>query len=95
MNAEEALKLCRLAKALSPAQAVDEYTPEAWQMVLAKYRFADAQQALTELAGQQEWVHVSHIVQRIKQIRAKRLAEHPPVEPQPGLSDEDYATWLR
>jgi hypothetical protein len=95
MTPEEAIKLCRLAKAASPAQAVDEYTPELWALSLTKERFADAQEALVQLAREQEWIHLSHIVARVKRIRANRVATTPMPEPPPGLSDAEYSTWLR
>jgi hypothetical protein len=101
MSPDEALKLCRLAKAASPAQAVDEYTPELWALVLADVRFIDAQQALVDLAAEQEWIHVSHIVKRVKRIRAKRVSDHPPVPVPPEVDaavyegrTEVYAKWI-
>lgn len=95
MSPDEALRLCRLAKALSPAQAVDEFTPEAWAVVLRDTRYVDAEQALMELGGEQEWVHVSHIKQRVRQIRGRRILEVGMPEPPDGLSDDDYRDWYR
>lgn len=95
MNREDAIKLCRLAKAASPAQAVDEYTPDLWFAVLGKYRFADAYEALIELAGDQEWVHVSHVRARIKRIRRDRVDAFGvlPDPPSECFEPADYRKW--
>lgn len=95
MNAEESLHLCRLAKALSPAQAVDEYTPEAWGLVLEDVRFEDAKEALVSLAKEREWIHVSHIFQRVKAIRGRRIEVYGPVTPPRDMAYEDETQWLR
>ena len=96
MNPAESLNLCRLAKALSPAQAVDDYTPEAWAMVLEDVRYVDAVEALKLLGREQEWIHVSHIVQRVKRIRSERIRDFGPLpEPPSGMDDADYSSWLR
>lgn len=96
MNPEETLRICRLAKAASPAQAIDEYSPELWALVLKPFRYVDAEQALTELAGDQEWIHVSHIKKRIKRIRGERLIAYG-VLPDPPLEIEGdpaaYSKW--
>jgi hypothetical protein len=73
VSPDEALRICRLAKALSPAQAVDEYTPEAWALVLRDVRYSDAEAALVELGGEREWIHVSHIKARVRRIRDERM----------------------
>lgn len=96
MTPDEALKLCRLAKAISPAQAVDDYTPDAWAVVLRDIRYADAEDALGQLGSEQEWIHVSHIVGRVKRIRADRVKRYfANVSPPSGLSDTEYADWYR
>lgn len=96
MNADEALKLCRLAKAASPAQAVDEYTPELWALALQRERFVDAQQALIDLAREQEWIHVSHIVKRVRKIRSDRVAAFGAMpDPPSGLSDAEEWEWMK
>lgn len=96
MNADEALRICRLAKALSPAQAVDEYTPEAWSLVLRDTRYADAEKALVDLGGEREWIHVSHIKARVKHIRNERVRAFgtmPEPPPAIGQDPERYHHW--
>ncbi|MCW2785219.1 MAG: hypothetical protein JWP74_1736 [Marmoricola sp.] len=96
MNQAESLKIVRLAKAASPAQAVDEYTPDLWHEVLKPFRFVDAHQALIELAGDTEWIHVSHVKARIKRIRGARLDAFGQLpEPPPGAEDPAvYPRWV-
>lgn len=91
MNETEALTLCRLAKSASPAQAMDEYTPQLWHEVLKDYRFEDCKTALIELAGEQEWLHVSHVVARVKKIRRARILAHGPIEFPAALSNDPDA----
>ncbi len=96
MTPQETLKICRLAKAASPAQAMDEYTPELWAMVLAPFRYVDAEQAITELAGDQEWIHVSHIKKRIKRIRHERVLAYGMLPEPPSDVDAlpgGYSKW--
>lgn len=99
MNAEQALHLCKLAKTISPAQAVDEFTPAAWALILEDVRFEDARQALKELGGEQEWIHVSHIVARVKRIRRDRVLDFGTLPDPPADLDPDdtgaHARWLR
>lgn len=92
MTPEESLSICRLAKALSPAQAMDAYTPDAWHMILEPYTFDDAKRALTELGGESEWIHVSHIKQRIDRYRRSRLDRFGTIEPPRELDDDHRAS---
>ena len=97
MNAREATHLCKLAKTISPAQAVDEFTPAAWALILEDIRFEDARLALKQLGGEQEWVHVSHIVQRVKRIRRDRVLDFGTLPDPPRRIDPDgpeYRHWL-
>lgn len=96
MTPDEALHLCRLAKALSPQMAMDEFTPEAWGMALDTESFADAQAALRNIIRRESYVDVSKIVAEVKRIRADRIREFgpfdPPLEVQEGR--RDYTEWL-
>jgi len=97
VNQQEALTICRLARAASPAQAVDEYTPDLWFEVLRGFPYADARQAVIELAGEQEWLHVSHVRTRIKRIRGARISEFGPLPEPPAecFEPEAYRRWKR
>jgi hypothetical protein len=50
VNANEAIMLCRFVKAACPQQAIDEYTPDAWLILLEPFRYEDCKQAAVELA---------------------------------------------
>lgn len=97
MSPDETLKLCRIARGMCPQQAFDEYTPDAWHLLLAEARLEDALMALTNLARRQPFVAPSEILAEVKKIRAKRLELHPPLTP-PAEFDGDPAktnAWLR
>lgn len=96
MNAEEAAHLCKLAKTISPSQPVDEFTPAAWALILEDVRFEDAREALKQLGGEQEWLHVSHIVKRVKRMRSARVDKYLASVPVPsGLDAAQYDRWYR
>ena len=83
MNAKEAVTLCRFVKGACPGQAIDEYTPDAWALILADYRFEDCMAAALELVKAEPFVAPAEIIKRVKAIRGKRIAEYGPIEPTP------------
>lgn len=99
MNAEQAAHLCKLAKTISPAQAVDEFTPVAWALILEDIRFEDAREALKQLGGEQQYTHVSDVVQRVKRIRRDRVLDFGPLPDPPRHIDPDdqpaHSRWLK
>jgi hypothetical protein len=99
VNAEDATQLCRIAKTISPAQAVDEFTPAAWALILEDIRFVDARQALKELGGEQQFIHVSDIVKRVKRIRRNRVLDFGTLPDPPRHIDPDnvaqHKRWLK
>ena len=96
MNAEEAIKLCRFAKAACPQQAIDEHTPEAWFLLLGDLRFVDAKDGLVKVTRTQPFVSPAEIRAEVKRIRAKRLTEYGPLpDPPADLDDRDFPAWLR
>lgn len=100
MNAAEVLQLCRLVKACCPSQTLDEYTPQAWGLILADCAYVDAKQAVAELVrlplepGRARYIEPGHIIAGVQRIRSKRLAESMP-EPPSGLDADAYLAWLR
>jgi len=90
--ATEAATLCRLAKAMCPQQAFDEYTPDAWHMLLEPLRFEDCKEALVNLARKRPFVAPAEIMTEVRRIRDKRLTDHPPFDPPPEV--DDYNCWL-
>ena len=100
MNAAEVLKLCRLVKACCPSQALDEFTPQAWALILGGCDYEDAKQAVAELVslplepGKARYVEPGHIIAGVQRIRSKRLQQTMP-EPPSGLDAAGYLDWLR
>lgn len=101
MNPNETLQICRMVKSLCPSQAMDQYTPDAWAVVLASCGFSDAKQAIGNLAamplepGKSRYIEPGHIIGEVQRIRAKRLELTPFPEPPAGLDGQQYTAWKR
>lgn len=101
MNHTEVTQLCRLVKALCPSQAFDQYTPDAWSIVLEPYGYEDAKTAVAAIVGaplepgKSRYIEPGHIIGGIGRIRAARLAAIPMPEPPDGLTPAAYLSWER
>ena len=102
MSPEETIALCRLVKAVCPSQALDQYTPDAWALILRHIDYSDAKAAVARLAaldlepGKARYIEPGHIIAQVKRIRAQRLADHGPLIPPPGLDGTTgYLAWIR
>ena len=102
MSPEETVALCRLVKAICPSQALDQYTPDAWALILRHIDYNDAKQAVIDIAsrplepGKSRYIEPGHIIAQVKRIRAQRLADHGPLIPPPGLDGTtEYLAWIR
>ena len=102
MNAAEVLQLCRLVKACCPSQVLDEYTPQAWGLILGGYPYADAKDAVAAIVsapmepGKSRYVEPGHIIGGIHRIRARRLEETPMPPPPAELeSAAEQIAWQR
>lgn len=84
MTPDQAVALCRFTAACCPSQKIDEYTPDAWGLLLADIRFEDAKEAVVKVASKQPWVSPSEIRAEVKKLRAKRIAEFGPIPPPPA-----------
>lgn len=99
MNAAEILQLCRFVKACCPSQVLDEFTPQAWTLILGRYDYSDAKQAVAELVslpldqGRARYIEPGHIIGGIQRIRQRRLGQIAMPEPPPGLDANEYRTW--
>ena len=97
----EIVMLCRLVKASCPSQVFDEFTPEAWGMVLSGYRYEDAKAAVAAIVGapldqgKSRYIEPGHIIAGIHRIRRERLEAFPAVTPPPGLDVRGYGDWSR
>ena len=101
MNRADVVKLCRLVKTLCPAQALDQYTPDAWAIVLGHLDYTDAKQAVGSLAslplepGRARYIEPGHIIAEVRRIQDRRLADAPMIDPPAGLGPVEYLDWLR
>ena len=101
MNTAEALRLCRLVKAVCPAQAMDEFTPDGWALTLGRYSYDDAKAAVVVLAsmplepGRSRYIEPGHIIGGINRLRTQRLTETQLPNPPAGLDAAGYVGWLR
>ena len=99
MNRHDAIKLCQLVKACCPSQQFDEYTPDAWAVILGRYSFDDARQAVQDIVsaplelGRSRYVEPGHIVTGINKIREQRLKATGMPQPPAGLSPAEYDAW--
>lgn len=73
MNIDDTVRLCKLVKALAPAQKIDDETPAIWQGVMANIELADAMEAVKHIAQTQAFVAPCDIIQRVKAARAARV----------------------
>jgi hypothetical protein len=102
VNAAETLSLVRMVRALCPSQKLDEFTPDAWAMVLDDVAYADAQAAVRSIYREQgsdaEWVRrieADDIIRQVKRVRASRCEHAGDLVPPAGLSQAEEREWLR
>lgn len=72
MNDQEIAALLRMVKALCPAQKFDEYTPDAWLLVLDDVPIEDAVATLKPLARTHRFIAPADIAEAIRAQRAVR-----------------------
>lgn len=95
MTPMEATALCRFTKALCPAQAIDEMTPDAWHLALADLRFEDAKVAVVEAAKLSPFVAPAEIREQVRRMRRERILAFGVLpDPPAGLSDAEETRWL-
>lgn len=99
MNRADAIKLCRYVHAVTPAQKLDEYTPQAWADILEDLpcSFDDARAAVVAIKRRQVFVDCSDIIAEVRAMRAERIRLNPPPPPPPELLDDPaaYREYLR
>ena len=97
MNPAECLILCRFVKAACPQQAIDEYTPDAWSLLLEHVRLEDAKLAVVAITQRSPFCAPAEIIAEVRRIRGKRIAEAGEPTPPAELEGKDAETraWLR
>jgi hypothetical protein len=88
------------ATLLGVAAAFDNRKPDAdaataWAMALDGLRFVDCRDAIVaHYRNETEWIMPAMIRAAVRRIRSKRIDEHPPLVPPPGLDDAGEMAWL-
>lgn len=95
MTPSEIVLLVRYVRALCPGQRMDEYTPDAWQDVLAGLDLDDARCAVAALACRQVFIAPAEIIAEVRRVRAARLAAEPEPAPDADLDPAGYIAALR
>ena len=107
MNLTEAAKLCAIVSQLCPNQKFEEYTPDAWQLVLDDVPIADAVTAVRTVyrdQGSDQWhgtrvIEADDIWREVRRVRDRRIDSGrsrlvpPPEAREPGSAA--YRAWLR
>jgi len=78
MNRAEVVTLCRMVRAYCPAQAMDEFTPDAWFDVLAGVGAEDALNAVKHLARSQSFIAPNEVRARVVYVRLDRIERGKP-----------------
>lgn len=94
MSPAEAATLLAVAAAFDNRKP-DADAAQAWAMALDGLRFHDCRDAImAHYRASTEWVMPAMVRAAVKRIRAKRIDEHPPLVPPPGLDDAQELTWM-
>lgn len=68
----------------------------AWSHALGELPFADCRDAVVaHYRRSTDWIMPGHIITAVKQVRAKRIEDHPPLTPPPDLDPIETTAWLR
>lgn len=85
---------------LSMAAAYDNRRPDAdaakaWALALDGLPYIDCRDAIVaHYRGSTEWIMPAVVRAAVRRIRAKRIDDHPPLVPPPGLDDVQERRWL-
>lgn len=81
MTLDETADLLRTIRAICPAQAQDEFTPEAWNLVLDDIAMPDAMAAVRRIARSTDtkplWIDPRQILNEVRRVRTARLDATP------------------
>lgn len=73
MTPTETVKLCRMVKAICPAQAIDEYTPDTWHDLLGDLDLGVALAAVKELGQTHRFIAPADINAEVDRRRREIL----------------------
>jgi hypothetical protein len=71
LTPSETVILTRYVKALCPAQAIDDYTPDAWHDVLGALPLDEARSAVVAVASQKPFCAPSEILAEVAKARGR------------------------
>ena len=95
MTPNESVALARYIRAHFPQQPIDEFTSEALLELLQPYPATDARAAVLAIADRGEhWCSPTDVRAEVRRIRSKRIEQHPPLVPPPGLDDSQERAWI-
>lgn len=96
MNTQEIRALVGAVHALCPAQKFDEYTPDAWAMVLGEFSLADCREVLPTVGQGRAFIAPTDIATAVKELRTRRLdAANLIYEPQPDETPDQMRHRMR
>lgn len=85
MTREETVALVRFIKAVSPAQAIDEWTPNFWHDIIGRLEFEEARNAVIAVKHSQPFVDPSDIIREVERVKTRVIggdpARHPSARP--------------
>lgn len=94
MTPAEAAMLLTVAAAYDNRKP-DEDAAKAWALALDGLPYIDCRDAIVaHYRGSTEWIMPAVVRAAVRRIRAKRIDDHPPLVPPPGLDDVQERRWL-
>lgn len=72
MRPSDTVRLLALVTQIAPAQKVDEFTPDAWHLVVGDLDYDEAREAVIAVARRQAWIAPADVVQEALRARARR-----------------------
>lgn len=95
------MKPTEAAALLTIAAAYDNRKPDAdqakaWAMALDGLRFEDCREVIVaHYRKSREWLMPVDVIQGVGHLRAKRVSNHPPVQPPSWLDPDDTGAYIR
>jgi hypothetical protein len=90
---EESLTVTELVYAACPQQKMEEYTPDAWHLLLADLDFRDATEAAVSICKRSPFCSPAEIRAEIKRVREARLTTAGTVADQVDADPDDLPAW--
>jgi len=93
MNRQEMVTFVRYVKAMCPAQAIDDFTPDAWRDVVGDLALADCRAAVVQMKrgnNPPAWIDIGQVRMAVRDMRNRRIDEAGPYEPGSGLTELEW-----